>query len=69
VPSSALVRENGRYALYRVVDGSARKNFVDIGLRGASATQIRSGLKPGDVVVAHPDDRIADGVRVTAATP
>jgi HlyD family secretion protein len=69
VPSSALFRENGRYALYRVVDGSARKNFVDIGLRGASATQIRSGLKPGDVVVAHPDDRIADGVRVTAATP
>jgi HlyD family secretion protein len=69
VPSSALFRENGRYALYRVVDGNARKTFVDIGLRGASATQIQSGLKPGDVVVTHPDDRIADGVRVTAATP
>jgi len=64
VPSSALFRENGRYAVYRVVDGRARKAFVEIGLRGAAATEVRSGVRQGDVVVAHPDDRIADGVRV-----
>ena len=69
VPSSALFRENGRYAVYRVVDGRARKVFVEIGLHGATATEIRSGLKRGESVVAHPDDRIADGVRVAATAP
>ena len=69
VPSSALLRENGRYALYRVSDGRARKTPVEIGLRGAAATEIRSGVQAGDVVIAHPDDRIADGVRVAPSAP
>ncbi|MGA9335279.1 MAG: HlyD family efflux transporter periplasmic adaptor subunit [Rudaea sp.] len=68
VPSSALFRENGRFAVYRVVDGRARKCYVEIGLRGAAATEIRSGLAPDDTVVAHPDDRIADGIRVEASS-
>lgn len=69
VPSSALFVENGRFGVYRIEGGRARKITVQVGLRGALATQIRAGLKPGDRVVAHPDDRIADGVRVSAATP
>lgn len=68
VPSSALFRENGRLAVYCVENGKVRKKYVEVGLRGASATEIRSGLKSGDRVVAHPDDRIREGVRVAAAS-
>lgn len=68
VPSSALFRENGRLAVYCVENGKVRKKYVEVGLRGASATEIRSGLKSGDRVVAHPDDRIREGVRVEAAS-
>lgn len=69
VPSSALLRENGRYEVYRVSDGRARRTPVEIGLRGAAATEIRSGVQAGDIVIAHPDDRIADGVRVSPSAP
>ncbi len=67
VPSSALFRENGRNGVYRIVSGRARRTFVRIGLRGALDTEIVAGLKPGERVIAHPDDRIADGVRVSAS--
>lgn len=69
VPSSALFRENGRQAVYRVAGGRARKVYVETGLHGAAATEVRGGLTPEDTVVAHPDDRIADGVRVEASSP
>ncbi len=67
VPSSALFRDNGQWYAYRIDNGRARKVAVDIGRRAAAATEIRNGLKSADQVVAHPDDRIDDGVRV--ATP
>lgn len=67
IPSSALFRENGRYGVYRIVSGRARRTFVQIGLHGALDTEILAGLKPGERVIAHPDDRIADGVRVSAS--
>ncbi len=64
VPSSALFRDNGQWYAYRIDNGRARKVQVGIGRRAAAATEIRSGLKSSDQVVAHPDDRIADGTRV-----
>lgn len=67
VPSGALFRDNGKWYAYRVDDGRARKVEVTIGRRATAATEIRSGLNQGDRVIAHPDDRIGDGVRV--ATP
>ncbi|MBX3699186.1 MAG: efflux RND transporter periplasmic adaptor subunit [Dokdonella sp.] len=65
VPSSALFRDNGLWYAYRVEDGRARKVAVDVGHRAATATEVRAGLEASDSVVAHPDDRIDDGVRVT----
>jgi HlyD family secretion protein len=64
VPSGALFRDNGEWFAYRIDDGKARKVGVAIGRRAARATEIRSGLKLSDQVINHPDDRIADGVRV-----
>lgn len=54
------------WALYRVVDGRARRTPVQVGLRSATAAQILHGVAEGDAVIVQPDDRIADGVRIQA---
>jgi HlyD family secretion protein len=66
VPSSALFRVDGRWAVYVAVDGRARRTDVEIGARGGLATEIRGGLEAGQFVVSHPDDRIVEGVRLRA---
>ena len=64
VPTSALFREGKGWAAF-VLDGRrARLTPVEIGQRAGLATQVVSGLKAGDRVVAHPDETIKDGVRV-----
>ena len=64
VPSSALFRSDGHWALYFVDGGRARRAEVEVGARGGLATELKSGLQAGQRVILHPDDKIADGVRV-----
>lgn len=66
VPSSALFRVDGGWAVFVDDAGKARRVPVQIGARGGLATEIRAGLAAGQRVVSHPDDRIADGVRLRA---
>lgn len=54
------------WALYRVVDGRARRTPVQVGLRSATAAQILHGVAEGDAVIVQPDDRITDGTRIEA---
>lgn len=64
LPTSALFRQNEGWAAF-VLDGRrARLTPVETGQRAGLATQVVSGLKAGDRVVAHPDETIQDGVRV-----
>jgi HlyD family secretion protein len=64
VPSSALFRAEGGWAVFVEDGGKARRVPVQIGARGGLATEIRAGLVAGQRVVSHPDDRIAEGVRL-----
>lgn len=66
VPTSTLFRDDDRWMVYVVRDGRAEMRGVEIGRRSGLWTQIRSGLEAGEVVITHPGDRIADGVRVAA---
>jgi len=64
LPTSALFRQGEGWAAF-VLDGRrVRLAPVKIGQRAGLATQVASGLKAGDRVVAHPDETIRDGVRV-----
>jgi HlyD family secretion protein len=64
LPTSALFRQGEGWAAF-VLDGRrVRLAPVEIGQRAGLATQVMSGLKAGDRVVAHPDETIDDGVRV-----
>jgi HlyD family secretion protein len=67
VPVSALFRTGDRWTVFLVdADARARLRTIEIGPMNAEWAVVRSGLGPGDRVILHPGDRIADGVRVRA---
>lgn len=66
VPTSALFRHQDGWALFTARAGRAHVTPVKIGQRNGLDAQVLEGLKAGDQVIAHPDDKIADGVRVKA---
>lgn len=64
VPSSAVFRSGSNWAVYAVTGGRARLTAVKTGHTSGVATEIVSGLVPGDMVITHPDDTLRDGTRV-----
>jgi HlyD family secretion protein len=65
-PTSALFRKGEGWALYAEEHGRARLREVEVGQRTGLQTQIVGGLKAGDRVIAHPDEKIEEGTRVKA---
>lgn len=66
VPLSALFRKGDRWAVFKVADGRAELALVETGERNLRSAEVKSGLTEGDTVIVHPNDRIADGVSITA---
>jgi HlyD family secretion protein len=66
VPASSLFRHGDGWALFRVQDGRARLREVQVGQRTGLRAQIERGLEPGDQVIDHPSEQVADGVSVRA---
>jgi len=64
VPASALFRHDGDWAAFTVDDGKAHLVTVSTGHGSGLVTQILDGIEAGEHVILHPDDRIAEGVRV-----
>jgi HlyD family secretion protein len=68
IPVSALFRDGEDWAVFRVdgdIDGgTARTTKIKIGARNTLEAEVTEGLKPGDVVVLHPSDKVADGVSI-----
>ncbi len=65
-PASALFRVGDDWAVFRVNDSQAHLTKIKIGQQNSNEAQVLEGLKPGDMVIAHPSDKIVDGVRVVA---
>lgn len=63
-PASALFRDGARWAVYRVQGERLRLVQVVPGMHGGTDVEITRGLAEGDRVVAFPDDRMRDGLRV-----
>lgn len=67
VPNDALAAIDGSSAqVWRVADGRATRQTVELGLRGMALTEITAGLRDGDQVLADAGADIADGSRVRA---
>jgi HlyD family secretion protein len=64
VPISALFRRGEEWAVFAVEAGRARIAPVEIGHRNSSFAELKKGLAAGAMVVLHPSDQVADGVRV-----
>jgi len=65
VPLSALFRRGDGWAVYCMEGGKAALTLVDVGHRNSDFAEALSGLKPQDVVVLHPGDRIVAGTRIS----
>lgn len=64
VPSAALFRSDGGWAVFTIDGGRARSRQVEIGHRNPFHAQVLGGLEAGEPVVLHPDDRLGDDARV-----
>ena len=70
VPVGALFPiGDGGMGVYRVEDGRAKLQPVDLGGRNGSEAWVRSGLKPGQDVILYPPPTVSDGQRVQARRP
>ena len=63
-PLGALVRSEGRWAVFRVMDGRARLTPVQVGALTDREAEIIQGLHADDEVVVFPSDQVRDGARV-----
>ncbi len=64
VPVSALFRVDSRWGVYVIGGDRARLRLLEIGERGRSHAEVRSGIEAGERVVLYPSEAIEDGVRV-----
>ncbi len=63
-PLGALVRSEGRWAVFRIEDGRARLTPVFVGALTDREAEISRGLRAGEEIVVFPSDQVRDGVRV-----
>lgn len=66
IPASALFRDGDGWAAFVVEQGKAVKRRVEMGQRNGLGAQVISGIKAGERVIVHPDDRVRDGGAVVA---
>jgi len=64
VPTSALFRVGGEWAVFRVIDDVVHEQRVKIGRQNGLEAEVLEGLAERDLIVLHPSDRIEQGVRV-----
>ncbi len=61
VPVAALFRSDGAWAVFVIEEGTARLRKIETGRMNDDKAQVVTGLKPGEIVVVYPSDRIAHG--------
>jgi HlyD family secretion protein len=66
IPVGALFRDGADWATYVLRDGRAEVQILALGERNENFAQVLDGLQPGDQVILHPSDMVADGVSVAS---
>jgi len=64
VPVSAAFKQDDQWAVFVVLGETARVRHIVLGERNGLTAQIISGLEPGEHVIIHPGEQIADGTKV-----
>ncbi len=67
VPISALFRHQDEWAVFALdAERMARLRQIRIGQRNGMEAEVLDGLQHNDIVIMHPSDQVADGVKVVA---
>ena len=61
VKTSALFREQNRWAVFVLENQVAKLTFVELGLRNDQEAEVLKGLAKGQQVILHPGDALVDG--------
>lgn len=69
VPTSALFRQGERWAVYVIAGDVVRLAVVDVERRNSQTARVTSGVSPGDRLVVHPPDTLAEGIRIRVRQP
>ncbi len=64
VPSAAVVRDDGKDAVFVVEDGRVQRVEVTLGAQGEDVVEVTRGLDGGEQVVVRDADRLEDGQAV-----
>ncbi len=64
IPASALFRDGGKWAVFSVDQGFARKRLVAVGHRNGLVAELLSGLTEGESVIPYPEEKLVDGLAV-----
>lgn len=64
VPTSALFRRDGGWAVWVVEDGAVVAHTVEIGRREGLVAEVIAGVDRGSIVVMHPPDDLVEGTIV-----
>jgi RND family efflux transporter MFP subunit len=65
IPTRAIVREADETAVFVVADGKAHRREVHLGLTDAEHTEVKSGLKAGEMVIVDGQAGLPDGAAVS----
>lgn len=63
-PLSTLFRHDEAWTVFKVVDGVARLQTVEIGLKNDRFAEVTQGLAVGERVIMHPGNAVDAGVKV-----
>jgi len=64
VPTAALFRHDGGWAVFMVDEGRAVLRPVETGREAGLWTQVLEGLEEGEVIIVHPGNDVEEGARV-----
>ena len=69
VPTVAIVREGEETAVFVAAENKAHRRPVTLGIRSEEKTEVRSGLKAGEVVITSGQAGLPDGATITTEKP
>jgi HlyD family secretion protein len=64
VPTSAIVRDGPRDAVWVVEDGTAQRRTVTLGAQGDDIAEVADGLRLGELVVVRGADQVSEGEQI-----
>lgn len=64
IPTGALFRSQGEWAVFLLKNHKSRLTRIKLGKQNTLEAEVLEGLQPGDQVVLHPSDRVKEGTTI-----